>query len=162
MSMGWTSAVAGLALLAVGRLSETTPPVSLAAQQGQSATLRVQLATRDTLVSHEAPNRLTLTTPWSKTQVQPSGTRHSNPAFASYFAQVKPMTFKVSVPASVKPGNYPAQLGGELFVCDMRDKVCTLRPVQVPVHIRVGATAQIRSTTLTLRDQDLKPRGRRL
>ena len=162
MSMGWTFAVAGLALLGGGRLSDTTPPFSLAAPQGQSASLRVQLATQEMLVNREAPNRLTLTTPWGKTQVQPSGTRHSNPAFASYFAQVKPMTFKVNVPASVKPGNYPAQLGGELFVCDIREKVCTLRPVQVPVRIEVSASAQIRSTTLTLRDQDLKPRGRRL
>lgn len=162
MSAVWTSLFAGLALLGPGASRGSTTEFPLAARPGQTTALQVQLATRDLLVNREAPNRLTLTTPWGKAQVQPGGTPHRNPAFASYFAQVRAMTFKVKVPASAKSGTYRAQLSGELFVCDIRDKVCTLRPIQVPVRIQVSASAQSLSKTLTLRDQDLRPRGRKL
>ncbi|MGX9685987.1 hypothetical protein ACTQ9L_02390 [Deinococcus wulumuqiensis] len=133
----------------------TPAPVTLGAQAGQTATLRVDLALRDTLLSREAPNLLTLQTPWGQLQTRPSGTAHRDPAYAGYFGQVRPMTLKVKVPAQVRAGRYAAQLTADLFVCDTADKLCTRRTLKLPVQLQVGKVA--RPGTLTLKDEHLRP-----
>lgn len=140
-----------LALLGAAPLPETVLP----ARAGQTATLRVDLALRDTLVNREAPNLLTLDTPWGQVQAQPSGTAHRDPAYAGYSGQVRPTVLKVKVPAQVTAGRYSGQLTADLFVCDTGDKLCSRRTLKLPVQVQVGNVA--RPVTLTLGDEQLRP-----
>lgn len=130
-------------------------PTVLTAQAGQPAALRVNLALRDTLLSREAPNLLTLQTPWGQVQARPGGTAHGDPAYAGYFGQVRTTTLKVKVPAQVRAGRYAAQLTADLFVCDVADKLCTRRTLKLPVQLQVSKVA--RPGTLTLKDEHLRP-----
>ena len=151
-----------LALLGIPALlgAPTLPETVLPARAGQTAALRVDFGARELLLSREAPNLLTLRTPWGQVTARPAGTAHRDPAYAGYFGQVRPSVLKVKVPAQVTAGRYAAQLSADLFVCDVGDKLCTRRTLKFPVQLQVGNVA--RPVTLTLQDEHLRlPRLRR-
>ena len=147
----WSAFLPVLALLG----TPTPPEKVLPARAGQTATLRVDLSTRELLLNREAPNLLTLRTPWGQAQTRPNGTPHRDPAYAGYFGQVRPALLKVRVPAATRAGRYAAQLTADLFVCDTGDKLCTRRTLKLPVQVQVGSAA--RPGTLTLKDEHLRP-----
>lgn len=130
-------------------------PMTLSAAPGQSLRLSVVFpaAGSGLLLNREAPNRLTLSTPWGKATAQPSGTRHPSAEFAGYFASVRPSDLRLPLPATVRPGNYMAFVSAELFLCDTHDKICTRREFRWPLTVRVGATSQ--PGLLRLRASDL-------
>ena len=147
----WSAFLPVLALLG----TPTPPETVLLARAGQTASMRVDLGTRELLLSREAPNLLTLRTPWGQVQTRPNGTPHRTPAYAGYFGQVRPALLKVRVPAAIRAGRYAAQLTADLFVCDTGDKLCTRRTLKLPVQVQVGNVA--RPGTLTLKDEHLRP-----
>lgn len=118
--------------------------------------MQVRLETQDILLSRDAPNRLTLSTPWGKVQAKLTGTAQRNPEFAAYYAQVRPVTLAAKVPATAKAGVYTGQFEAELFVCDKVDKMCLPRTVRGNVRLNVGNAAK--AAVLTLKDAQLRPK----
>lgn len=117
------------------------PALQVGAQAGQVVTLTVRLPDASTgiLLNLDAPNTLSLQTPWAKTQAQPSGTPfRGQPEFEGYFSKVNPTALKVRIPAGTKPGAYNSELRLQLFTCDKKELICKQKDLTYRVTIRVG------------------------
>lgn len=120
----------------------TPAPTSVHGRAGQSVSLSVHLPAPSTgiLVNREAPNRLTLHTPWGNVQARPSGQGFPSlqTEFADYYGRLDAVRFQVAVPGGTRPGVYNSHLALQLFICNKRALICTQKNLTYPVSIRVG------------------------
>ena len=125
-------------------LSPALAPVTLHGQVGRTVTLTVRLPAASTgvLLNREAPNSMTLKTPWGELKQQPSGHPFpkSNAEFSDYFQNIKPVSLSIKVPTGTKPGLYKTQLALQLFTCDKKELICKQKDLNYPVTIQVGKT----------------------
>ena len=122
--------------------SPAPAPVTLHGQAGQVLTLTVRLPAPGTglLLNREAPNSVTLKTPWGQVKRPPTGPAFPGNAaeFSGYFQSVRPVTLSLRVPPGTKPGPYPGQLALQLFTCDKQELICKQRDLTYSVTIQVG------------------------
>lgn len=117
-------------------------PTSLQGRAGENASLSVHLPAPSTgiLINRQAPNRLTLKTPWGSVQATPSGQEFppAQTQFADYYGQLDPVRFQVAIPVGTSAGVYNGHLALQLFICNKRALICTQKNLTYPVSIRVG------------------------
>lgn len=139
-------------------LAVPAAPAEVTVQAGQTATLGVRFDLRDQLLNRGAPNALTFTTPWGKVQGRPVGSVHADPNLGAYYGRVSPLALPVRVPPGTRPGPYPARLSGELYSCDVHDKVCSRQAIDLPVTVRVlGAGGRPVARPALVTDELLRP-----
>ncbi|GGR70905.1 hypothetical protein GCM10008959_35810 [Deinococcus seoulensis] len=149
---GWAATLAVSALLcltgvtgAAGRVNPAPP-----------GTLTLTFALRDFLLNREAPNRLTLTTPWSTHEGVLSGAPHPDPARRAYYARPAPLRWPLLAPAGTRPGPYPARVAGQLFTCAVSGGTCSVRAVTLPVTLRVQPDGRVQPLGVQLDDPALR------
>lgn len=138
--------------------SQSSQEVEIWAHANEHIELQVLFPKAEILLNREAPNTMTLITPWNKTTLKPNGKIHQDNKFHAYFSQVYPMKLKFKVPLNTALGQYQGQLKAQFFVCELQDQQCTKRILQTKVHIYVTAHKKsTRLTTLHLQEHDLRP-----
>ncbi|MFC6801581.1 hypothetical protein ACFQDE_07460 [Deinococcus caeni] len=125
-----------------------------------SGSLTVSFPLRGHLISSDAPNRVTLNTPWQEVRAAPQGRPH--PLRRGYHAQLAPLRLPLRVPAGTPAGRYAAQVRALLFSCAEGAGTCSARTVTLPVTLDVRAdgrvlTAPLSVTDTHLRGGDLRP-----
>lgn len=104
-----------------------------------AASVRVQVADSVGLTfNHLAHNTLTLTTPWGTQQAIFGGTPYA-PDPQHYWSHLHPLTLQLNVPASAKAGSYPVRASAQLYLCDQRAHLCTVKTAEASGDVTVGA-----------------------
>lgn len=136
-----SSATLGLMVAALFALIPApVPPAVITVQAGQTASVTVNYPHRTALLNREAPNTVSLHTPWGNVAAKPTGTPHPDAQFSGYFGAVHPTQLKWSVPKKVAAGSYAANLSAQLFVCDSVQKMCSRRSLTLPITLKVVKT----------------------
>lgn len=125
-----------------------------------AGSVAVSFPLRGHLISSDAPNRVTLTTPWQEVSAAPQGRLH--PLRRGYHAHLTPLRLPLRVPAGTPAGRYAAQVRALLFSCAEGAGTCSARTVTLPVTLDVRAdgrvlTAPLSVTDAHLRGGDLRP-----
>ncbi|ULH16340.1 hypothetical protein MF271_07035 [Deinococcus sp. KNUC1210] len=131
----------------------------LATQAGAAplTSVRVQVEGSAALTfNHVAHNTLTLRTPWGTQQAVFSGTPYA-PDPGNYWSRLDPLTLKLRLPQGVTAGRYPVSVTANLFLCDQRAHLCTVRTAQASGVVEVGQTPTRLDLLLTLPTFTLKP-----
>ncbi|MBX8467259.1 hypothetical protein [Deinococcus sp. RIT780] len=119
-----------------------------------SGSLTVSFPLRGYLISSDAPNRVTLTTPWQEVSAAPQGRPH--PLRRGYHAQLAPLRLPLRVPAGTPAGRYAAQVRALLFSCAAGARVCAARTVTLPITLDVRADGRVLTAPLSVTDADLR------
>lgn len=152
---------AGAALGSPGAVGATHPSPASAGLL-EAGTLTVTFALRDFLLNREAPNVLTLHTPWGAQRGTLSGAPHPDPERRAYYARLTPLRWPLSAPAGTRAGRYPARVEGQLFSCAVRGGTCSARTVSVPVTLSVRPDGRVQSVGVRLDDPVLRQGSLRL
>ena len=140
--------------------AQTARPPRVTAGLPEAGTLTVTFDLRDFLLNREAPNVLTLHTPWGAQRGTLSGTPH--PERRAYYARLTPLRWPLSAPAGTRAGRYPARVEGQLFSCAVRGGTCSARTVSVPVTLSVRPDGRVQSVGVRLDDPVLRQGSLRL
>ncbi|WP_425147698.1 hypothetical protein [Deinococcus sp.] len=110
----------------------------------ETATVRVQVADAPGLTfNHVARNTLTLTTPWGTQTAVFGGTPYS-PDPQHYWNHLFPLTLNVRVPGGVGSGSYPLKASAQLFLCDQRAHLCTVKTAEASGDLNLsGSSARL-------------------
>lgn len=139
-------------------------PVNVSGQAGQLVTLTVRLPQVNSglLVNRDAPNLITLDSPWQRTQATPGGESFPaiQPELAGYFGKVNPTHLNMQIPASAAPGRYTGRLILQLFTCDKKNRICQQRHLTYPVNFNIGPT-QTPGGTLDVKPSEFRRATRR-
>lgn len=119
-----------------------------------SGSLTVSFPLRGHLISSDAPNRVTLTTPWQEVSAAPQGRPH--PLRRGYHAHLTPLRLPLSVPAGTPAGRYAAQVRALLFSCATGSRICAARTVTLPVTLDVRTDGRVLTAPLSVTDADLR------
>ncbi|GGQ95418.1 hypothetical protein [Deinococcus ruber] len=132
----------------------------LASQAGAAsplASVRVQVEGSAALTfNHRAQNTLTLRTPWGTQQAVFSGTPYA-PDPGNYWGHLSPLTLKIKLPEGVAAGRYPVSVSANLYLCDQRAHLCTVRTAQASGEMTVGQASARLDLLLTLPTFTLLP-----
>ncbi|MFC6749134.1 hypothetical protein M8445_07500 [Deinococcus aquaticus] len=150
------------ALASAAAPAQTAAPPRVTAGLPEAGTLTVTFALRDFLLNREAPNVLTLHTPWGAQRGTLSGAPHPDPERRAYYARLTPLRWPLSAPAGTRAGRYPARVEGQLFSCAVRGGTCSARTVSVPVTLSVRPDGRVQSVGVRLDDPVLRKGSLRL
>ena len=105
-----------------------------------SASVRVQVADSVGLTfNHLAQNTLSVQTPWGTQQAVFSGSPYA-PDPKNYWSQLLPLTLRLKVPATAKAGSYPIRASAQLYLCDQRAHLCSVKSAEASGEVTVGPT----------------------
>lgn len=119
-----------------------------------AGSVTVSFPLRGYLISSDAPNRVTLTTPWQEVSAAPQGRPH--PLRRGYHAHLTPLRLPLRVPAGTPAGRYAAQVRALLFSCAEGAGTCSARTVTLPVTLDVRADGRVLSAPLSVTDAHLR------
>ena len=104
-----------------------------------AASVRVQVAESVGLTfNHLAQNTLNVQTPWGTQQAVFSGTPYA-PDPGTYWSRLHPLTLRLKVPATANAGRYPVRVSAQLYLCDQRAHLCTVRTAEASGELTLGA-----------------------
>ncbi|WP_291431776.1 hypothetical protein [Deinococcus sp.] len=152
---------AAVPVAAVPPVQAAAPPRVTVGLPG-AGTLTVTFALRDFLLNRDAPNVLTLHTPWGAQRGTLSGTPHPDPERRAYYARLTPLRWPLAAPAGTRAGRYPARVEGQLFSCAVRAGTCSARSVSVPVTLSVRPDGRVQSLGVRVDDPALRQGSLRL
>lgn len=102
-----------------------------------AVTVRVQVEGSENLTfNHLAQNTLSVQTPWGTQQAVFSGAPYT-PDPQHYWRHLFPLTLQLKMPANTQAGRYPVRATAQLYLCDQRAHVCTVRTAETDGELTV-------------------------
>lgn len=107
--------------------------------------------------SRQVPSVVTLTTPWGTQTASLNGGTLYRADPQHYWASLKMLRVRLTVPAGTAAGHYPVSVRTTLYVCDQNIHLCTVRPTEAHGQLEVRSLeAGAAPLTLTLKVPGLR------
>jgi hypothetical protein len=120
-------------------------------QPVQIQPVQIQVETRPELTFNRAvPSVVTLTTPWGTQRASLRGGTLYPADPKNYWSDLKPVMVQVRAPANVAAGRYPVNIKTELYVCDQKLHLCSVRPAEAKGELTVGTGSALLILTLSI------------
>lgn len=113
----------------------------------QAAGVRIQVESRPGLTfNRTVPSVVTLKTPWGTQMIRlAAGTLYTGDP-THYWSSLTPVFVHVRTPPNIATGRYPVSIQADLYVCDQRLHLCSVRPAVASGLLEVGSSTPLRMT----------------